>query len=112
MANEFGHALVPIYITVKAASAGTALYSVTRLVYAFTVQKSTVATAVTLGTSTGGVKLTATSPKVDFPALMLGRNEPMQYDLSQFKAVAAAASSVAITVVAIVKKAQAGSPPS
>lgn len=111
MANEFGHALVPILITKTAASAGTALYSVTRLVYSFVVQKSTAATAITLGTSSGGVKLTAGS-SIAFDAMNEQHGQLMQYDLSQFKAVAAAASSVTLTVLAVVKKAQAGSPPS
>lgn len=110
MANEFGHALVPIYITKKGTTGGTALSSVTQLVYEFVVQKSTVATAITIGTTTGGVKLQA-GDSISFNSIP-SKYGPSQYDLSSFYATSATASSVSITILALVKKAQATNPPS
>lgn len=105
MAGEFGHALVPIYITKKGTSTGTALSSVARLVFEFVVQKSTTATAITIGTTTGGVKLQA-GDSISFNSIP-AEYGPSQYDLSQFKAVSATASSVSINIVALVKRVQA-----
>lgn len=110
MANEFGHALVPVYITKKGTSAGTALSSVSRLVFEFVVQKNTAATAITIGTTSGGVKLQA-GDSISFNSIP-STYGASQYDLSQFYAVSNASSSVAISIVALVKRAQAGSPPS
>lgn len=110
MANEFGHTLVPIVITKTASSTGTALYSVSRFVYEFVVQKNTSATSVLIGAGTGGVKLTAGS-SISFNNVPTESAGPNQFDLSQFTVTAAAASSVVVTVLAIVKKAQANNPP-
>lgn len=110
MANEFGHALVPIYITKKGTSTGRALYSVSLFCFEFVVQKSTSATAITIGTSSGGVKLQA-GDSISFNSIPATYG-PSQYDLSQFYAISNTASSVSVSVVALVKKAQAGNPPS
>lgn len=110
MANEFGHALVPIYITKKGTSAGTALYSVSRFVFEFVVQKSTSATAITVGTTAGGVKLQA-GDSISFNSIP-SKYGPSQYDLSSFYAVSATASSVSINIMGLVKKSQATNPPS
>jgi hypothetical protein len=110
MANEYGHALVPIYITKKGTSTGTALYSTSRLVYEFVVQKSTVATAITIGTTSGGVKLQA-GDSISFNSISQ-KYGPTQYDLASFYAVSNAVSSVSINIMALVKKSQATNPPS
>jgi hypothetical protein len=74
------------------------------------IQKSTVATAITIGTTSGGVKLQA-GDSISFNSISQ-KYGPTQYDLASFYAVSNAVSSVSINIMALVKKSQATNPPS